>query len=214
MGSRIEFCLVADDHAMMRDALAGTVRLLSPDADVRTVSNFTDAHAAVTAQRFDLILCDLSMPGAAPRDGVLKLIALAPDAHVLIVTGSDDDDLLLDLLAAGVSGFLTKSSSGEIVEAAIALVAAGGRYLPPRLLDLMVPDARADQKPDAAALTGRQQDVLTLLVRGASNKEIARHLSISPATVKVHVAALLVALNARNRAEAVSRAFDRGLAGD
>ncbi len=211
MGSRIEFCLVADDHAMMRDALAGTVRLLWPGADIRTVANFVEAHSAVAVQRFDLILCDLSMPGATPREGVSKLIALAPDAHVLIVTGSDDDDVLLDLLAAGVSGFLTKSSSGEIVEAAIALVAAGGRYLPPRLLDLIALDVRPDQKLDSPALTGRQQDVLTLLVKGASNKEIARQLSISPATVKVHVAALLVALNARNRAEAVSRAFDRGM---
>jgi two-component system, NarL family, nitrate/nitrite response regulator NarL len=211
MSLLVEFCLIADDHAMMRDALAGTVRLIWPDADIRTAANFSEAVAAASSQRFDLILCDLSMPGPSPLEGVAQIMAAAPGTSLLIVTGSEDDAMLLALLAMGVSGFLTKTASGEVVEAAIALVAAGGRYLPPRLLDLVSPGLQRPTPPSPVVLTERQQHVLSLLVKGASNKEIARMLAISPATVKVHVAAVLLALRARNRAEAIARAFDRGL---
>lgn len=195
---------------MMRGALSGTVRLLSPEVRVETASDFPQAIALAATSHWDLILCDLAMPGDDPVNGVVKVMHAAPGAPVLVVTGSEDDDVLLELLRRGVAGFLHKTASGEIVEAAIALVAAGGRYLPPRLLTIFQADRPPVQSSRAGTLTSRQRDVLILLVRGSSNKEIARQLGVSPATVKVHVAALLGALNARNRSEAVARAHAEG----
>ncbi len=210
MRSRIEYCLIADDHAMMRSALAGTIRLIWPEARIETAESFPDVLAAASGGRFGLILCDLSMPGASPLDGVTQLLKAAPGVPLLVITGSEDDDVLLKLFDIGVAGYLHKSASGEVVEAAILLVAAGGRYLPPRILDLTRQrDAPAASRP-AVSLTARQREVLALLVEGASNKEIARELAVSPATVKVHVAALLGALDARNRSQLVNRAHNEG----
>jgi len=210
MGSLLECCLIADDHAMMRAALSGTVRLLAPDARIETAADFPSAIAQAAATRFDLVLCDLAMPGAGPLDGVLSLMRSAAGSPVLVITGSEDDDILLALLDLGVAGFLHKTASGEVVEAAIALVAAGGTYLPPRLLEIMRERRDPPKAIRRSGLTARQKEVLVQLVRGSSNKEIARQLAVSPATVKAHVAALLGTLNVRNRSEAIALALAEG----
>jgi two-component system, NarL family, nitrate/nitrite response regulator NarL len=205
----MRLCLVCDDHAMMRTALAGTVELGWPGSEVLTAADFPQAWTA--AQRGpDLILCDLSMPGAESLDGVARVAAAAPDAKLLVVTGREDDALLMALFDLGVAGFVPKSASGEILEAAIRLVLAGGRYLPPRIYDL----ARGNGQPvpaqangsEVGRLTERQIDVLRRMAQGSSNKEIALALNLSPATVKTHAAAIIAALGVANRTEAAIRA--------
>lgn len=213
MTGSVRTCLVADDHALMRNALCDLLRLLWPDADVRSAHDFVQARAVVAELQPDLILCDLGMPGAEPIAGIAELRRLAPAARLLVVTASSDDDLMLPLFDRGVAGFVSKSSSAEVLEAAIRLVVAGGHYLPPQLLGLL--RGRGDQgsagRADAGRLSGRQIDVLRHMSLGHPNKEIARMLDLSPATVKTHVAAILSALNAANRTEAVVRAHDLGL---
>lgn len=199
--------LVADDHAMMRTALAGMVALVWPDASVATATDF--ASAAALAPDRDLILCDLAMPDLPPIDGVRRVMAAAPDTPLIIVTGMDDDALLLALFEMNVAGFIPKTSDGQVIEAAVRLVAAGGRYLPPRVLALV--GGRVAPTRIAAPLTERQRDVLRLVVQGSSNKEIARQLDLSPATIKAHVAALLDAMGAANRTEAAYMARVTGL---
>ena len=125
-------CLIADDHGLMRDALAGTVRLGWPDAAITEVGDFAAAWAAA-AHHPDLAIVDLMMPGATPIAGVTRLRAISPGTAILIVTGTDDDRLMLDLLDLGIAGFAPKTASGAVIEAALRLIAAGGRYLPPRL---------------------------------------------------------------------------------
>ena len=210
-------CLICDDHPMVREALAGTVRMGWPQARVVEVGDFPSAWAA--AKDMEICIADLMMPGASPLAGIDGLIQAAPQMKVLIVTGTQDDALLLALLQRGVAGFAPKTSNGAVIEAALRLVAAGGRYLPPRLADiaasridtrLAIP-VRAPGALVAERLTERQMDVLRLVTEGRSNKEIARLLSLAPSTVKTHVSTVLVALGALNRTEAGAKARDFGL---
>ncbi len=102
-------CLIADDHALVREALAAMLRSRWPDAVVAEAADFPAACAAAAGH--DIVLCDLDMPGAAPRDGIAALCAAAGATPVLVVTGSWDDALLLDLIAGGVAGFVPKTAS-------------------------------------------------------------------------------------------------------
>ncbi len=199
---------------MMRDALAGTVAMLWPEASIALAADFPAAWASAAA-RPDLILCDLGMPGATPLAGLAGVRAAAPETPLVVVTASDDDTVMLETFGAGVSGYLPKSSTGAVIEAAIRLVLAGGRYIPPRMIALAAGADEAAEMPAAhagvARLTDRQLDVLHELARGQANKEIARALGLSPATVKTHVAAVIAALGATNRTEATFNARAWGL---
>lgn len=203
---------------MMREALSGAVAIGWPDAVVRQAVDYPSAWAQASGGH-DLIISDLVMPGASPLDGVARLLKAAPQTPLLVVTGNEDDEVLLALLKLGVAGFAPKTSRSAVIEAAIRLVLAGGRYLPPRLLDMVAggagPQGPAATKPAVdpagARLTERQLDVLRLIAGGGSNKEIARELDLSPATVKAHTAAAIAALSASNRTEAAMRARELGL---
>ena len=206
-------CLICDDHEMMREALAGAVSRLSPGVAITQAVDFPSAWAAAAA-RPELIISDLVMPGAGPVEGVRRLVETAPGAPLLVVTGNEDDEILLGLLQLGVAGFAPKSSKSAVIRAAISLVMAGGRYLPPRILDLAMRGAATGasfQAPPTARLTERQVEVLRRVALGQSNKEIARDLELSPATIKAHAAAAIAALGAANRTEAVLRARGTGL---
>jgi DNA-binding NarL/FixJ family response regulator len=209
-------CLVCDDHAMMRMALSGAVTMAWPNAQVITAQNFDEAKAAAEA-RPDLILCDLSMPGATPLEGIKSVLAAAPATPVLVITGNENDALLLALFDLGIAGFVAKSESAEVIEAAMRIVVAGSRYVPPRVIGLVSsrgagsPDPAMMEALGASRLSGRQIEVLRLMARGEGNKDIARLLNLSPATVKTHVASVLSALHCINRTEAVFRARELGL---
>ena len=203
-------CLIADDHAMMREALAGAVALGWPDAVVTQVDDFPAAWTAA-AMRPDLIVSDLVMPGAAPLAGIARLREIAPVTPILVITGSEDDDVLLALFDLGIAGFAPKTSKSAVIDAAIRLILAGGRYVPPRLIALAGGRGGSSAATAAVRLTERQTDVLRLIATGQSNKEIARELDLSPATIKAHTAAAMAALGAGNRAEAVFRARELAL---
>lgn len=208
-------CLICDDHAMMREALAGAVSIGWPLAAITQAPDFPSAWSAAEA-RPDLIISDLVMPGASPVAGIRRLRETAPDTPILVITGNEEDDLLLELFQLGIAGFAPKTSKSAIIDAALRLVLAGGSYLPPRIAELAArraAPAGASPTPVAGAtrLTERQVDVLKLTALGQSNKEIARELDLSPATIKAHIAAAIAALGAANRTEAVVRAHELGL---
>lgn len=206
-------CLICDDHALVREALAGTVRLGWPGVEVTEVGDFPAAWAAAS-ERPDLILADLMMPGARPLAGIDGIIAAAPATPLLVITGTEDDSLMLGLLDRGVAGFAPKTASGSIIEAAIRLILAGGRYLPVRLADIVasridcgaVDPARDDAAMQGDRLTDRQRDVLRLLGEGRSTKDIARALDLAPSTVKTHITQILMTLGTSNRTEAAMKA--------
>ncbi len=206
-------CLICDDHVLVREALAGTVRLGWPATAITEVGDFPAAWAAA-ADGHALCIVDLMMPGAGPIEGVMGIRRIAPETAILVVTGTQDDRLLLDLLDLGISGFAPKTASGAIIEAALRLIVAGGRYLPPRLAEIAASridtGAVARVRDSAAAapgtLTDRQLAVLRLVASGLSNKEVAQSLDLSPATVKTHLAHIQAVLHAKNRTDAAQRA--------
>ena len=221
----MQTCLICDDHALVREALVGSVKMNWPGAAVSEASDFPQAWARARSQP-GFCIADLVMPGAAPLEGIKGIMQAAPSTPILVVTGTEDDALLLALLKLGVAGFAPKSASGAIVEAAIRLILAGGRYLPPRLADIaaarvdaapagdraIIKDPSLARRPDQAnqaaldQLTLRQTEVLTLVAQGRSNKEIARTLGLAPSTVKTHLENLLQTLGVANRTEAAGKA--------
>ena len=201
--------LICDDHPMVRQSLASTMRRLWPDAEQFEAGDFPTSWA-MADRAPDLILADLGMPGAEPIAGVGELLARAPDARCLVVTGSDEDATAAELAAIGVAGLVRKTASSAVIEAAAALVARGGRYMPDHITAGAAP--RREPAPvQRSALTDRQRDVLRLMAEGHSNKTIGRLLSIAPDTVKTHVSQIFAELGAVNRADACMKGRSLGL---
>jgi DNA-binding NarL/FixJ family response regulator len=128
---------------------------------------------------------------------------------LVVASGEDDPAVIRAALAAGAVGFLPKAESPDVLQQALRLVLGGGTYTPPQALSDLQPGAAP--RPDASGLTPRQTDVLRCLMRGQPNKLIARELGLTEGTVKIHIAAILRVLQARNRTEAVVVARNLGL---
>jgi DNA-binding NarL/FixJ family response regulator len=207
-------CLICDDHVMMREALAGAVSIGWPHTEIIQVADFPAAWSAA-GRAPSLIICDLVMPGAAPIEGIRRLREAAPHSPILVVTGNEQDEVLLALFDLGISGFAPKTSKAAIIDAAIRLALAGGRYAPPRIVELAARRGQTGEPPSTriaeVRLTERQIDILKMIATGDSNKQIARALELSPATIKAHIAAAIGALAAVNRTEAVVKAREMGL---
>jgi len=208
--------LVADDHPLLRDALSRTLRSAEPEAQVIEAFDYATAAEALRLHRPDLGLLDLHMPGMDGVEGVRRLRQGFPAVPLVVVSGEDDPAVIRAVLAAGAVGFLPKSESPTVMQQALRLVRSGGTYMPPQALANLDPGARpsaGSTRPDASGLTPRQRDVLKSLLRGQPNKLIARELGLTEGTVKIHIAAILRALQARNRTEAVVVARRLGLDG-
>lgn len=232
--------LIADDHELFRDGLGLVLGELGTDVTVEHASSYDGALAAVARARdtglpFNVVLLDLVMPGMPWTDGLAAMGQAAPDSAVVILSASDDRRLVLETVRRGAKGFIPKTSSSKLMLSALRLVLSGGVYLPPAVLEdgtggqaaeavdpmshldghLPAASGPDDSGPglDAGAvpLTPRQREVLALLGQGKSNKEIARILDLSEGTVKLHVTAILKALNVSNRTGAVVAASRLGL---
>lgn len=201
--------LIADDHPLVRDALARTLRCVQPEAEVLEAADFASALRVLQTDAPQLALVDLHMPGMERVDGVRRLRLLCPGVPLVVASGEDDPAVIRAALAAGAVGFLPKAESPDVLQQALRLVLGGGTYTPPQALADLQPGAAP--RPDASGLTPRQTDVLRCLMRGQPNKLIARELGLTEGTVKIHIAAILRVLQARNRTEAVVVARNLGL---
>ena len=210
--------LVVDDHALFREGLKFLLRELDASLAVDEAGDCAAALERAAAHRYDLVLLDLNLPGLRGMDALAALRSAIPGAPTVVLSGEDSPELVRSAIRAGAMGFIPKSSTREVLIQALRLVFAGGVYLPPAALDTHTAAAplaayAAGGPPDAArlGLTPRQMDVLRCVIQGKPNKSIARELDISEGTVKAHLSAVMQALGARNRTEAVYAAAKLGL---
>lgn len=216
--------LLADDHRLIIEGVKLKLAELDPAVETVVAMNLEELDRAIAdhGATLDLVLLDIAMPGTQGHQHVARLRAEAPHLPVIVLSGSEDVELMRALMDLGVLGFIPKAYSPDVMLSAIRLVLAGGVYIPP----LLLANAQAQgwqpggSRTSAAAstaaqggahsldglrklLTERQIDVMRLLSQGKPNKLIARDLGISEGTVKIHLAAIFRALNVRNRVEAV-----------
>jgi DNA-binding NarL/FixJ family response regulator len=213
----VRSCLIADDHPLIRTAMRMLFEQRWPGVEVVEAEDFPTFWSHALARTFDLVLVDLVMPGGSALDEVERFAELARSSRIVALTGTTDDALLTSLVTGAVHGFLYKSEPPAVIVAAVELVLAGGRHFPPRLAELAsLGRALATSEGSAEAraatptlrLTERQTEIVSLIASGRTNKEIARLIGVSPATVKTHVSQALAAIGAVNRADAVRRASE------
>jgi DNA-binding NarL/FixJ family response regulator len=210
--------LIADDHAVFREGLRHLLTGLGDaDPDIVEAGTLAETLAALAGEtRFDLVLCDLGMPGMEPVVGVAEVKGAAGSAPVVIVSASESPNDIRAAFTAGANGYIPKTVRGARLLAALQLVLEDAVYVRPTALDVLVGavDSAADNatKTLRETLTDRQVEVLRQLAAGKPNKEIARELNLAEGTVRVHVNAVLKALSARNRTEAALVARNAGLA--
>lgn len=198
--------LLIDDHALFRHGLLLLLTKLPGDNAFIEVESCEAAFAeAGSHSDIDLILLDLALPGMNGMDGLVQLRQLCPTTPVILLSANENSQIIVEGIRRGAQGFIPKSCSPEVMLAAIQVVLAGGTYMP--ALGLGSPPATEDD----SELTVRQREVLELLARNMSNKEIAEELGMRVNTVRVHVAAILKALDVENRNDAVRAAFGLGL---
>lgn len=196
--------LVCDDHPIFREGLCEALAEL--DAEFVEASDSDAALRSVAADAdIELVLLDLSMPGVDGWTAFRALRQRHPAVPVVIVSASEDPDDIRRALDGGASGFIPKSSPIQVLRSALRLVLAGGVYVPTAALaERTSPDAQppSRRRERAPALTPRQVDVLKLLARGLTNREIAAVLGIAESTVKTHLRTLFEVLDVSNRTEA------------
>lgn len=202
--------LVVEDHALVRE---GLVRLLGQIEEGATVLESEDFESALTVLdnegEFDLVLLDLALPGIDGFAGLDILRRRYPAMPVAVVSAFDDTPTITRVLNLGASGFIPKAFSGEALLSAVREVLAGNIFRPSgqqgaRLDDATpVPPSKISVRPDEIGITDRQAQVLALMVRGLSNRDIADQLELSEGTVKIHATAVFKALGVNSRTQAL-----------
>lgn len=212
--------LLADDHPLVR---AGVRKVLETLPAVTVVGEAGDGDEALRVLESgpapDLVLCDLAMPGMARLAGLRELVRRLPSTPVVMLSAYADRDDIVRSIEAGARGYILKSASDESLKSALALVMAGETYLPGGVFldeqrrwigDQSGAGSQLPAGNPLNELTPRQRDVLSLMMDGLSNKEIARHLGLLESTVKAHVKTILDKLSASNRTQAAILAAEFG----
>ena len=210
--------LLADDHSLFRE---GLVRLLRDHPQFEVVGEARDGLDAVAiAERVspDIVLLDLRMPRCGGLEAARLLRAQRPGLPIVILAESEDEDSFFEGIAAGVTSYVSKTSEFSVLLDSLALAVSGQAALPPafatRLLATMAGPRSRGSGPRAPLgdLTEREVDVMGLLSEGATNKEIARALSISENTVRSHVRNIMEKLKLQNRVQAATYGIRGGFA--
>lgn len=197
--------LVVDDHPIMR---VGIAAIIEATPDMTTVAQAGSGEEAIELfEKYlpDITLMDLRLPGMSGVEAIRILMSRHRNAKFVVLTTYEGDEDIHQALSAGARSYIVKGMPHDALVSALRRVYAGGRFLPPpvsRALHSRLPNSD---------LSAREREVLDLIVRGKSNKEIANDLGITESTVKCHVSVILMRLNASDRTQAVVTALQRGL---
>jgi DNA-binding NarL/FixJ family response regulator len=196
--------MIVDDHPLVR---IGMKAVINEQKDMTVAAEAKDGQTAVELFRRlqpDVVLMDLRLPGQTGVEATAAIISEFPRARILIVSNYDGDEDISQAMEAGAVGYLFKSILEEEILTAIRQVHAGNRYLPKNVT------LRLDERQEPLRLTQREKEILSLLGKGFSNKDLAKLLGLSPETVRTHTKNLYRKLNVSDRAEAVREAIQRG----
>ncbi len=197
--------LIVDDHPVVR---AGLTTLLATQPGLQVLGSASGGEEALQilrAQSLDLLLLDLRMPGMTGIDVLLEMKRQDMRARAIVLTSFDTDEDIYRAVQAGAEGYLLKNTSqGEMVEA-IKTVHSGRRYIPHRIA------SRLTERMMRSNLTAREVEILKMVVKGLTNKQIARVLKISSHTVRNHVNSIIEKLEVSDRTEAATTAIQRGI---
>ncbi|MEV7280955.1 response regulator transcription factor [Streptomyces sp. NPDC093111] len=205
--------LLVDDHPVVRDGLRG---MFETDPGFRVLGEAADGVEGVAlALRLDpdVVLMDLRMPGGGGVDAIGELTRRGARARILVLTTYDTDTDTLPAIEAGATGYLLKDTPREELFAAVRAAAEGRTVLSPAVAGRLVDRVRTPAAPADERLSAREREVLELVAKGTSNREIAAELFISEATVKTHLTHIYAKLGAKDRAAAVAVAYQRGILG-
>ncbi|MFD4757974.1 response regulator [Streptomyces sp. NPDC058439] len=211
--ARVITLVVVDDHPVVRDGLRG---MFDTDPGFLVLGEAPDGVAGVElVARLDpdVVLMDLRMAGGGGVAAIAELTGRGARAKVLVLTTYDTDSDTLPAIEAGATGYLLKDAPREELFTAVRAAADGRTVLSPAVASRLVSRVRTPVAPGREALSARERDVLELVAKGTSNREIAAELFISEATVKTHLTHVFAKLGAKDRAAAVAIGYDRGILG-
>ncbi|MFB8139183.1 response regulator [Streptomyces parvus] len=206
--------VVVDDHPVVRDGLRGMFTAAPGFEVLGEAANGVDALAVVDELDPDVVLMDLRMPGGGGVAAIAELTRRGARSKVLVLTTYDTDSDTLPAIEAGATGYLLKDAPREELFAAVRAAADGRSVLSPAVASRLMTRVRTPAAdPAETTLSAREREVLVLVARGTTNREIAAELFISEATVKTHLTHVFAKLGAKDRAAAVAVGYDRGILG-
>ena len=197
--------LIVDDHPVVRFGLSSMLSSETRIVVTGMVGSAREALQAVVETPPDVVLMDLRMPELEGSQAISELKQTCPEVRILVLTNYESEEDILGALRAGATGYLLKNTPQEEIVRGIEMVAENKRFIPPTITDRILETLGREE------LTPRELEILMLVAKGLTNKEIAQVLCISDKTVRNHVTSCLLKLNASDRTEAVTTAIRRGV---
>ena len=197
--------LIVDDHPVVRLGLRTMLRSEEKIAATGMAASAREAWLEVERTPYDVVLMDMRMPEIEGAEAIAELRRIQPDIRILVLSNYEEDEYILRALRAGAMGYLLKSAPQAQIVQALQTVHANHHFFPPNITDRLMETIGRQE------LSQRELEVLTLVAKGLTNKEVAQSLFISDKTARNHVASCLLKLDANDRTEAVTTALRRGL---
>lgn len=205
--------LVADDHAIVRKGIRQLLLEEYPSAIIEEVGDGENLIARARTQKWDVVICDLDMPGRSGLDVIQQIKEIAPKVPVLIMSIYPEEQYARRLLKAGAAGYVSKDAATEDLAKAVRRVLQGRKYISAAMAELIAEDIGQEETDKAPheLLSNREFEIFKLIASGKSVSEIAEKLSLSSTTVSTHRARILVKMNRRTNAELTRYALDNKL---
>ncbi|HWA33954.1 MAG TPA: response regulator transcription factor [Cyclobacteriaceae bacterium] len=203
--------LIADDHAIVRRGIKQLLLETYPTAVIGEAGDAESLNKKMVARDWDVVICDLNMPGRSGLDAVKQIKQSFPEVPVLIMSMYPPEQYAGRALKAGASGYLSKESIHDDLVGAIRTVMRGKKFITPSIAETLVEEFQAGGQPAHANLSDRELDVLKALAAGQTVSEIAKKLSLSLTTISTYRARVLKKMRMRSNAELARYAFEKGL---